>query len=108
VTTSQELTRGRRSVNFSVEDLPPAAVPGARLFAVSGCTTCHTYAGSGETNLGAPDLTAIGSRHLGIAVEVEHLRCPSCVAPGSPMPRYRVLGNTRLHRLAVFLEDSKG
>ena len=43
------------------ESLPPAAVPGAKLFAVSGCTACHTYNGSGSSNLGAPDLTSIGS-----------------------------------------------
>ena len=51
------------------ENLPNAAVPGAKLFAVAGCTACHTYAGSGgSSNLGAPDLTAIGTRNLGIAL----------------------------------------
>ena len=29
----------------AVNNLPPAAVPGAKLFAVSGCTACHTYDG---------------------------------------------------------------
>ena len=43
----------------AVNELPPAAVPGAKLFAVSGCTACHTYLGDGgSSNLGAPDLTA--------------------------------------------------
>src|SRR5436190_20442226 len=36
------------------------AVAGAKLFAQSGCTACHTYLGTGSSNLGAPDLTAIG------------------------------------------------
>jgi mono/diheme cytochrome c family protein len=72
------------------------------------CTVCHTYAGTGHMNLGAPDLTAIGSRDLGIRFQVDHLRCPACVNPGSPMPAFRSLGNARLHQLAVFLEDSKG
>src|SRR3982751_5171 len=36
------------------------AVAGAKLFAQSGCTSCHTYLGTGSANLGAPDLTEIG------------------------------------------------
>jgi mono/diheme cytochrome c family protein len=90
------------------ENLPPEAVPGAKLFATSGCTACHTYSGSGGHNLGAPDLTDIGSRNLGIDFQVRHLTCPSCVNPGSPMPPFASLGPVRLHQLAVFLEASKG
>ena len=90
------------------ESLPPAAIPGAKLFAVSGCTACHTYNGSGSSNLGAPDLTAIGARKLGIQFQINHLKCPSCVNPGSPMPKFASLGEKRLHQLAVFLEASKG
>jgi len=90
------------------EHLPPAAVPGAKVFATAGCATCHTYAGSGTSSLNAPDLTTIGSRHIGITFQTRHLRCPACVIPGSPMPPYRALGKRRLHQLAVFLEDSKG
>jgi menaquinol-cytochrome c reductase cytochrome b/c subunit len=93
---------------ISVEKLPPAAVPGAKLFAVAGCTACHTYLGTGSSNLGAPDLTNIGTRNLGIAFQIRHLQCPSCVNPGSPMPKFASLGTKRLHDLAVFLEASKG
>jgi mono/diheme cytochrome c family protein len=92
----------------SAEKLPPAAVPGAKLFAVAGCTACHTYLGTGSSNLGAPDLTTIGTRNLGIAFQIRHLQCPSCVNPGSPMPKFASLGAKRLHDLAVFLEASKG
>ena len=91
-----------------IEKLPPAALPGAKLFASAGCTSCHTYNGAGSSNLGAPDLSAIGSRHLGISFQIRHLQCPSCVNPGSPMPKFASLGSTRLHQLAVFLESSKG
>ena len=66
-------------------------------FAVAGCTA-----------LGAPNLTAIGRRHLGIAFEIRHLQCPSCVVPGSPMPRFGAIGVKRLRELAIFLEASKG
>ena len=90
------------------ENLPPQAIPGATLFAAAGCTACHTYLGSGASELGAPDLTTIGRRRLGIAFEIRHLKCPSCVNPGSPMPRFSQLGKKRLRELAIFLEASKG
>jgi mono/diheme cytochrome c family protein len=90
------------------EKLPAAALPGAKLFALSGCTTCHTYLDSGAANLDAPDLTAIGTRHLGISFQIRHLKCPSCATPGSPMPELASLGGSRLHQLAVFLEASRG
>jgi menaquinol-cytochrome c reductase cytochrome b/c subunit len=90
------------------ERLPPEAKPGVELFATAGCTACHTYDGAGGSNLGAPDLTDIGSRNLGIPFQIAHLTCPSCVNPGSPMPSFKSLGPMRLHQLAVFLEASKG
>jgi mono/diheme cytochrome c family protein len=92
----------------SVEHLPKQAIPGAAVFAAKGCTACHTYAGSGSSNLNAPDLTSIGTRNLGIRFQIAHLKCPSCVNPGSPMPPFRSLGPVRLHQLAVFLEASRG
>ena len=93
---------------ISDERLPPAAIPGVNLFARAGCTACHTYDGAGGSQLGAPDLTNIGTRNLGIQFQINHLKCPSCVNPGSPMPKFASLGETRLHQLAVFLEASKG
>jgi menaquinol-cytochrome c reductase cytochrome b/c subunit len=90
------------------ERLPANARPGAKLFASAGCTACHTYDGSGGSNLGAPDLTAIGTRNLGIQFQINHLKCPSCVTPGSPMPKFASLGDARLNQLAIFLEASKG
>jgi mono/diheme cytochrome c family protein len=91
-----------------LEHLPKKAIRGAVLFAGSGCTACHTYAGSGGSNLNAPDLTAIGRRHLGIGFFVRELQCPSCIHPGSAMPHFDSLGTRRLRQLAVFLEASKG
>jgi mono/diheme cytochrome c family protein len=93
---------------IKAQKLPQAAVPGAKLFAVAGCTACHTYLGTGSSNLAAPDLTQIGTRNLGIDFQIRHLQCPSCVNPGSPMPKFASLGTKRLHELAVFLEASKG
>ncbi len=90
------------------EKLPPAAVPGANLFAQSGCLNCHTYLGTGSSNLGAPDLTAEGAKGKGIDFQIRHLRNPQDTTPGSPMPAFAALGEANLRKLAVFLEASKG
>jgi menaquinol-cytochrome c reductase cytochrome b/c subunit len=90
------------------ENLPQNAIAGATLFAGSGCTACHTYLGTGSSALGAPDLTDIGSRNLGIDFQIRHLKCPSCVNPGSPMPKFDSFADADLRKLAVFLEASKG
>jgi mono/diheme cytochrome c family protein len=84
------------------------ALAGANLFAESGCVACHTYLGTGSTNLGAPDLSAEGAKNKGIQFQIDHLKCPSCVNPGSPMPVFASLGEARLRLLAAFLEASKG
>jgi len=84
------------------------AKAGAKLFAQSGCTNCHTYLGTGGSQLGAPDLSAEGAKGKGIQFQIDHLKCPSCVNPGSPMPSFQALGEDNLHKLAVFLEASKG
>ena len=90
------------------ENLPPQAVPRAKLFATSGCLNCHTYNGAGGSQLGAPDLSAEGSKNKGIAFQIAHLKCPSCVNKGSPMPVFADLGQDNLKKLATFLEASKG
>ncbi|HZS30386.1 MAG TPA: c-type cytochrome [Gaiellaceae bacterium] len=91
------------------EHLPKAAIPGVNLFARAGCTACHNYDGVGGGGLlGAPDLTNIASRHLGIATQIKHLMNPGSVTPGSPMPSFASLGTSRLKQLAIFLEASKG
>jgi len=84
------------------------ALAGANLFAESGCTNCHTYLGTGSSNLGAPDLSDEGAKNKGIQFQIDHLKCPSCVNPGSPMPAFAALGEERLRQLATFLEASKG
>jgi menaquinol-cytochrome c reductase cytochrome b/c subunit len=86
----------------------PQAVAGAKIFAQAGCANCHTYLGAGSSNLGAPDLSSIANKHLGIATQIKHLKDPSSVTPGSPMPSFASLGDANLRKLAVFLEASKG
>ena len=84
------------------------ALAGAELFAESACTNCHTYLGTGSSNLGAPDLSDEGSKGKGIQFQIDHLECPSCVNAGSPMPSFKDLGKDNLRKLATFLEASKG
>ncbi len=84
------------------------AVAGANLFAVVGCANCHIYEGIGGGFAGAPELTAEGAKNKGIDFQIRHLKCPSCVNPGWPMPSFQDLGDARLAQLAAFLEASKG
>jgi cytochrome c2 len=84
------------------------AEEGAALFAESGCLTCHIYLGAGAQNLGAPELTEEGARNKGVQWQVDHLKCPSCLVPGSPMPSFAGLGDENLRKIAIFLEASKG
>ncbi len=86
----------------------PQALAGAKLFAVVGCANCHTYNGDGNSNLGAPDLTAEGAKHKGVGFQIAHLKCPSCVTQGSPMPIFASQGTKNLTELAAFLEASRG
>jgi mono/diheme cytochrome c family protein len=96
-------------------NLPDSALPGAELFAASGCLSCHTYLSYGSVNLGAPDLTEEGLKNRGVQWQIDHLINPSSKVPGSPMPSFAALGNPavggdpeNLRNLAVFLEASKG
>ncbi len=88
--------------------LPPDALPGAELFAQAGCLNCHVYLGDGAQNLGAPELTDEGTKGRGVQWQIDHLKCPSCVNPGSPMPSFAELGEEQLRDIAIFLEASKG
>jgi menaquinol-cytochrome c reductase cytochrome b/c subunit len=84
------------------------AIAGAKIFAQVGCLNCHSYLGTGGGFAGAPDLSAEGAKGKGIKFQIDHLTCPSCVNPGSPMPSFKDLGTENLTALANFLEASKG
>jgi mono/diheme cytochrome c family protein len=99
---------GGKAAPASTYELAAAARPGARLFFENGCPGCHTYLGAGNRVAGSPDLTDEGTKGRGVSFQIAHLKCPSCLSPGSPMPSYASLGMARLRQLAVFLEASKG
>ncbi|HVD65944.1 MAG TPA: c-type cytochrome [Gaiellaceae bacterium] len=81
---------------------------GAEIFAEAGCMGCHTYLGAGTPNLGAPDLSTEGTKGRGVDFQIAHLKCPSCVTPGSPMPPFTSFTDEQYQQLAAFLEESKG
>lgn len=90
------------------EQLPTAALPGAKIVAVSGCLSCHRYAGSGVKSSSASDLTRVGLEKTTVGAHMRRLRCPGCVQPGSAMPSYAAYGNPNLRLVAEFLRASRG
>ena len=91
----------------TLERLPKAAVPGAKLFAKTGCLSCHTYLGAGSKRLRAPDLTAIGAKRKGVRYFRRFVAKPYEYGTNL-MPTYADLGDANLTRIAVFLDASKG
>jgi menaquinol-cytochrome c reductase cytochrome b/c subunit len=83
-------------------------VQGASLFAEVGCLNCHVYAGEGAQNLGAPDLSDIGTVGRGVDYWVRWIRNPQEIKPGTAMPAFPSLNQEQLEALGVFLEASKG
>src|SRR5262249_14740339 len=83
------------------------AVSGATIFASSGCTACHTYLGTGSSNLGAPDLSSIGKGGQGPQFFSNYVTDPSKFG-NNVMPKFAALGDQKLRQLGVFLAASKG
>src|ERR671937_117801 len=84
----------------------PTAVAGAKVFATAGCLNCHTYQGTGTSNLGAPDLSAEGTKKNAGTLQT-YIANPKQF--GNPiMPPFASLGTTRLHQIATSLSVSKG
>jgi len=90
------------------ERLSATVLDGARIIAVSGCLSCHRYAGSGVTSGSAPDLTKAGLQPTTVAGLLQRLRCPTCVQSGSAMPAFAAYGTANLRRIAEFLRASRG
>jgi menaquinol-cytochrome c reductase cytochrome b/c subunit len=84
-----------------------AAEAGANLFAQAGCMSCHMYLGEGSSALGAPDLSAVGTRRQGVDTFKAYLSNPAEFG-NSVMGSYSFLGDTNLTNLATFLNASKG
>jgi menaquinol-cytochrome c reductase cytochrome b/c subunit len=83
------------------------AEEGARIFALAGCATCHTYLGSGASQLDAPDLSEIGAGGRDEQYFVDYVSDPSAFG-NNVMPKFEQLGEENLRAVAAFLVASKG
>ena len=83
------------------------AVAGAEIFAQVGCGQCHTYLGTGASNLGAPDLSDVGASNRGPEFFANYVANPAQFG-NNVMPPYAGLGEENLRLLGVFLDASKG
>lgn len=89
-----------------------AAVHGRRLFASSGCASCHAVRGTGAEGLVGPDLTHVGSRPTlaagtlpaGAASFSRWLERAHELKPGALMPEYAMLPAGEREALAAYLE----
>jgi mono/diheme cytochrome c family protein len=83
------------------------ALAGAKLFATAGCEQCHTYLGTGSSNLGAPDLSAIGKGQQA-AFFSQYVANPRKFG-NQVMPVYgETFNKSQLDQLGAFLAASKG
>jgi menaquinol-cytochrome c reductase cytochrome b/c subunit len=82
------------------------AVAGAKIFASSGCTACHTYLGTGSSNQGAPDLSNEATRGKSKQQLMAYIRDPSQFG-NNIMPKFG-FSDQQLSQLAEFLLASKG
>ena len=89
-------------------NLPEEVRPGAELVATSGCLNCHTYSGSGASNLGAPDLTGIGAQGGKDAAYFQRYVADPSEFGNTVMPKFESLGEENLRAMAEFLAASKG
>ena len=82
---------------------------GGVLFAQSGCQSCHTYLGSGSANLGAPDLSDVGTTGQSQTPEEFAAYVANPAEFGNQvMPAYASLGEENLLLLGTFLSESTG
>jgi len=109
--TAEEATAANEeTINAVMEanNLPASVKPGVTLFFQSGCTSCHTYAGEGSSNAGAPDLTSIGAQEGKDAAYFKRYVSNPRAFGNNVMPVFQGLGDENLQKLAEFLEASKG
>jgi menaquinol-cytochrome c reductase cytochrome b/c subunit len=87
--------------------LPESSRQGLELY-FANCSSCHTYAGEGSSNFGAPDLTDIGAQQ-GTNVDFfkRYVSDPSQFG-NTVMPQFAALGEENLQAIAEFLAASKG
>lgn len=82
--------------------LDPALVSqGEKLFNNYQCLNCHLMNGKGTKT--GPDLTHAGRLHPDINWQIQHMKNPQKLVPGSTMPAYEQMKEEELRALAAFL-----
>jgi len=89
-----------------------AAIKGGILYAETGCAQCHVYLGVGSSNLGAPELSAIGEGDRGVEYFRSYVANPqdfgNAVMPAFGEEFGGSLDDEQLTAVATFLDVSKG
>jgi len=108
--TAEEGTGALADVPIWMErnNLPEEVRPGAEIVATAGCLTCHTYLGSGVSNLGAPELSTIGAQQGKDADYFASYVANPAQYGNNVMRPYASLGEENLRKVAAFLEASRG
>src|SRR5262245_23126319 len=83
------------------------ALQGANIFASQTCMNCHTYLGSGSSNLGAPDLSAIG-KGQNAAFFADYIPNAATKYGNKAMAVFAGLPKEQVNSIAQFLAASKG
>ena len=97
--TSEEATTAGAPIE--VQGLDPDAEAGLALFSASGCLSCHRLGGQGGTI--APDLTNVGQRQPDVEWQIEHLKNPPALVPGSSMPAFPNFSDEQYQQIGTFL-----
>lgn len=82
---------------------PKLIAAGEKLFTSddNGCLNCHRMGDKGGRK--APDLTHEGLQPHDLKWQIEHLKAPAKMRPGSPMPNYDDMKPDELRALAAYL-----
>ncbi len=80
---------------------PKLVAAGEQAFKARNCLSCHKMSGKGGT-LG-PELTNEGTHQPDMNWQVEHLKNPAKMTPGSSMPSFAHLKPDELNALAAYL-----
>lgn len=88
------------------QNLDPALIAqGKALYTSNGCSNCHTLNGSGGA--AGPILNGEGGRNPDLTWQIQHLKSPSSVTPGSTMPPFNNLSAADLRALGNYLVSLK-
>jgi mono/diheme cytochrome c family protein len=87
----------------TIPESDTAAVAGEALFRENGCLSCHAVGSAGAPGPG-PNLSNEGSKGRGKQWQIDHLKDPAGVNPGSSMPAFTAFTDEQYDQLATFLE----